>query len=87
MASTSKAKEKGVPLDTILSTVGWRSAATFEKFCSVPNCYSSVKKTDEQDSREAIVLSSQIGVSKKLWKVLAERQPTVETAVERIVSK
>ena len=56
VASAFKAKEKDVRLDTILSTVGWRSAETFQKFCSV-------QKIGGQYSREAIVVSSQIGLS------------------------
>lgn len=56
MVSAFKAKEKDERLDTILTTVGWRSAATFQKFCSV-------QKIGGQYSREAIVVSSQIGLS------------------------
>ena len=35
-ASTSKAFQKGVPLDHILSTAGWSSASTFAKFYNKP---------------------------------------------------
>lgn len=35
-AAASKAKQKDVPLDTILSTIGWASAQTFKRFYEKP---------------------------------------------------
>ena len=35
-ATSSKAKERDLPLDIILATVGWGSAATFQKFYHNP---------------------------------------------------
>lgn len=35
-ATASKAKQKDVPLDTILNTIGWASAQTFQKFYQKP---------------------------------------------------
>ena len=35
-ATSSKAKERDLPLDVILATTGWVSAATFQKFYHKP---------------------------------------------------
>ena len=44
-ASTSFAKEKGIPLSTIMEAAGWKNAGTFQKFYSKVILHEKLCKT------------------------------------------
>jgi hypothetical protein len=52
-ASTSKAVARAVPIDIIMSTTGWQSATTFQKFYHKP-----IVETDGTSDMATALLSS-----------------------------